>query len=185
VKDVGLAVAFRRRFPQMHTDYRRRCAAGQLRLGESYVWASLLPPRVVGFPTKGANPAARSRLTDIDRGLAYLVGHLDTWAITSLAVPALGCGYGGLAWRAVAPVLHRHLHGTPVPVEVYAPPDVPVDQVRPAGIAAAAGSWPTRPTYSGSPATTGTDGSGWTGRGDRPAGQAGQAGAVVTLSGSL
>ena len=93
VMGAGLAAAFQRRCPELAADYRRRCAAGMLRLGEPYIWASLLLPWVIGFPTKGANPWAPSRLADIDRGLAHLAGHLQAWGS-----PPWPCRPSAAAW---------------------------------------------------------------------------------------
>ena len=41
--------------------------------------------------------------------------------ITSLAIPALGCGNGGLEWKDVGPMLYQHLLQLDIPVELYIP----------------------------------------------------------------
>jgi len=56
---------------------------------------------------------------DIEAGLDWLTRHYEERGITSLAVPALGCGNGGLEWSAVQPVLHRHLGRLAILVELY------------------------------------------------------------------
>jgi len=43
------------------------------------------------------------------------------WGITSLAVPPLGCGNGQLEWRAVGPLIYRHVKQMDIPIEMYAP----------------------------------------------------------------
>jgi len=53
--------------------------------------------------------------------LEFLEKHFREWGITSLAVPPLGCGQGGLEWRVVGPTLYRHLSHLEIPVELYAP----------------------------------------------------------------
>ena len=45
--------------------------------------------------------------------------------ITSIAVPPLGCGNGGLDWRDVRPLIDEALGGLPVRVLVYPPQDPP------------------------------------------------------------
>jgi hypothetical protein len=35
---AGVAVEFKRRFPAMHQEYRRRCRQGTFRLGDIFVW---------------------------------------------------------------------------------------------------------------------------------------------------
>jgi O-acetyl-ADP-ribose deacetylase (regulator of RNase III) len=127
VMGAGLAAKFRRRFPDLDADYRRRCAAGQVRLGEPYLYRTTSGVQVVNFPTKG-DWRAPSQLADIDRGLAFLASHAADWGITSVAVPALGTGLGGLGWDQVGPLLYQHLHHLGVPVMLYAPPGTPSEQ---------------------------------------------------------
>lgn len=40
----GLALEFKKRFPDMFKDYRRRCEQGEVRLGKPYLYKSLVPP---------------------------------------------------------------------------------------------------------------------------------------------
>ncbi len=54
-------------------------------------------------------------------GLQCLLDHYKEWGILSIAVPALGCGEGGLEWRIVCPTLYRYLSKMDIPVEIYAP----------------------------------------------------------------
>lgn len=100
----GLALEFKKRFPDMFKDYAERCTRGEVRLGKPYVYKSLLPPWIINFPTK-EHWRSVSNLQDITRGLDYLVNHYKEWGITSLAVPPLGCGEGQLEWRIVGPTL--------------------------------------------------------------------------------
>ncbi len=127
VMGKGIALEFKRRFPDMFADYQLRCAKGQVRLGEPYLWRGLLEPWIVNFPTKEHWRSA-SRIADIERGLAFLAGHLEEWGVTSLAVPPLGAGSGGLDWLTVGPTIYRHLDALAVPVLLYAPLDVPDEQ---------------------------------------------------------
>jgi O-acetyl-ADP-ribose deacetylase (regulator of RNase III)/uncharacterized protein YwgA len=129
VMGKGIALEFKRRFPEMFADYQRRCAAGEVRLGEPYLWRGLVGPWVVNFPTKN-HWRSVSRLADIERGLAYLAEHVAKWGVTSLAVPPLGAGSGGLDWAAVGPTIYRHLDRLPIPVTLYAPFDAPDEQAR-------------------------------------------------------
>ena len=47
----GVALQFKKRFPDMFAEYARRCRDGEVRLGEPYLWAPLVPPWVLNFPT--------------------------------------------------------------------------------------------------------------------------------------
>jgi hypothetical protein len=88
-------------------------------------------PVSIGGRTLGAVFAewwSDSKLADIEQGLAYLARHVEEWGVTSLAVPPLGAGSGGLDWASVGPTLYRHLDQLPIPVLLYAPFDAPKEQ---------------------------------------------------------
>jgi len=135
----GVALEFKRRFPEMHRDYVERCSRGEVRLGQPYLWRTLLEPWVLNFPTKD-HWRQPSRLADIVEGLEYLRAHHHEWGISSLAVPPLGCGNGGLEWRVVGPTLYAHLSRLEVPVELYAPFATPHEQLTAAYLTGAGGS---------------------------------------------
>ena len=120
VMGKGIALEFKQRFPEMYKDYVERCNRKQVRLGEPYIFRSLFPPHIINFPTKD-HWRSVSRLSDIVRGLAYLEEHYLDWGVTSLAVPPLGCGSGGLEWKIVGPTLARYLQQLDVPVYLFAP----------------------------------------------------------------
>jgi uncharacterized protein YwgA len=58
-----------------------------------------------------------------------LVAHSAKWGITSLALPPLGCGNGGLEWSEVGPLIYRKLHDLPLDIAVYAPYGTPKHQL--------------------------------------------------------
>ena len=135
VMGKGVAEQFAKRFPGMLEDYQRRCQQKDVRLGEPYLYEDGSGVRIVNFPTKD-HWRSSSRLADIDRGLDYLVAHAGKWGITSIALPPLGCGNGGLEWSEVGPLIHRKLHNLPIDVEVYAPYGTPKQQLTNAYLAA-------------------------------------------------
>ncbi|THJ71345.1 macro domain-containing protein [Candidatus Frankia alpina] len=105
VMGKGIALQFRRAYPEMFVAYQDAAKAGQLELGRMHVWptGSFTGPRyVINFPTKG-HWRSRSRLTDVERGLGDLVRVVGELNVRSLAVPPLGCGHGGLDWQQVEP----------------------------------------------------------------------------------
>lgn len=120
VMGKGVALGFKKRFPDMFREYTRRCSNGQVRLGEPYLWTPLVPPWVLNFPTKD-HWRSVAKLQDIVNGLDYLGEHYKEWGIESLAVPPLGCGEGQLDWRVVGPALFRKLSELDIDVELYAP----------------------------------------------------------------
>lgn len=120
VMGKGIALAFKQRYPAMFAGYAARCKDNRMRLGEPYLYRSESFPWVLNFPTKNHWRSA-AKLEDIVAGLAYLEAHYRAWGITSLAVPALGCGAGQLAWDEVGPMLQEALGRLDIPVDLYAP----------------------------------------------------------------
>lgn len=125
VMGKGIALGFKKRYPDMYEDYVSRCARGEVRLGEPYLYKAD-DHWILNFPTK-QHWRAVSRLQDIVAGLEYLERHYQEWGITSLAVPPLGCGNGQLEWSVVGPTLVRHLRRLEVPVDLFPPRGEPVD----------------------------------------------------------
>jgi O-acetyl-ADP-ribose deacetylase (regulator of RNase III) len=120
VMGKGIAYQFKRAYPEMHSDYVRRCKAGEVRLGEvsSFRERGKL---VVNFPTK-SHWRSSSNLKDIRTGLRALRTFLVANEIKSIAIPPLGCGNGGLAWSDVKELIELELGELDgVDVEVYTP----------------------------------------------------------------
>ena len=60
----GIALEFKKRFPEMFKDYVERCERHEVKLGFPYVYKTLLPPQIINFPTKDHWKSV-SRLSDI------------------------------------------------------------------------------------------------------------------------
>ena len=116
----GIALEFKKRFPEMFEDYVEKCERKEVKPGLPYLYRSLFPPQILNFPTKDHWKSV-SRISDIELGLQHLLQHYKEWGITSLAVPPLGCGNGQLEWRAVGPLIYRYVKQMDIPVEMYAP----------------------------------------------------------------
>ena len=134
VMGKGIALQFKQAFPRNYDAYRRACDAGEVRLGEMFVFdtGSMINPRwIINFPTKG-HWKAKSRLSDIETGLEDLKRVILENGIRSIAVPPLGCGNGGLDWAEVEPVIRRALGDlNEVDVRLFAPGAAPkVDEMR-------------------------------------------------------
>jgi len=105
----GIALQFKRAWPAMFKDYESACKRGEVAPGRMHIWetGSLAGPRyIVNFPTK-RHWRDRSRLDDIEIGLQDLARVIRNLGVTSIAIPPLDCGNGGLDWLEVEP---RMLH---------------------------------------------------------------------------
>lgn len=128
VMGKGVALQFRRAYPEMFKDYASAVKAGEVQIGHMHVWPTgqMSGPRyVVNFPTKKHWRGA-STMEYIVSGLTDLARVVEELKITSIAVPPLGCGNGGLDWHQVEPVIRRAFAGFGnVDVLLYPPGETP------------------------------------------------------------
>lgn len=103
VMGKGLVLQFRRRYPRMYHDYAEVCREGKLRPGVLHIYNES-SKIIVNFPTKDKwrNP---SRARYSMSGLGALKSLILNENITSIAIPPLGCGLGGLDWKEVRPLI--------------------------------------------------------------------------------
>ena len=122
VMGAGVALAFKKRYPEMFKDYQKACEAGAVRPGTLHVWRNLTGEWVINFPTKRhwRNP---SRYEDILAGLDALRSYLKEQGPISVALPALGCGHGGLDWNRVSAMIKEKLEDLDAHIFVFEPAD--------------------------------------------------------------
>ena len=128
VMGKGIALQFKQAFPENYAFYRAACQRGEVQLGQMLVYETghVLNPRyVINFPTKH-HWKEKSRIENIESGLQALVDEVKQRGITSIAVPPLGAGSGGLAWSEVRPRIEAAFAPlTAVRVLLYAPLGAP------------------------------------------------------------
>lgn len=134
VMGKGIALQFKQAFPENYRCYRRACDKGEVEPGRMLVFETgrMLNPRyVVNFPTK-RHWRDKSRLTDIRAGLGTLVEEIRRRSISSVAVPPLGCGNGGLDWAVVRPLIEDAMNQVPeVRVLLFEPAGAPDPKTMP------------------------------------------------------
>ena len=110
----GVALQFKRKFPDNFKAYKVACDWGEVQLGRMFVFETgdLIPRYIINFPTK-RHWRGNSRLDDIQAGLSALVAEIEQRQIRSIALPPLGCGLGGLKWPEVKPRIHVALAELP------------------------------------------------------------------------
>lgn len=128
VMGKGIALQFRQAYPDNYTTYRAACKRGEVQMGKMLVVPTHMftnPRYIINFPTK-RHWKSQSRLADIELGLRDLVAVIAEHQIHSLAIPALGCKNGGLAWEDVRPLIETALAPlAAVRVLLFAPGQAP------------------------------------------------------------
>lgn len=104
VMGKGLALQFRKRFSEDYfKDYKRACQTGDLQIGKVQIYSlksETSPKYIMNFPTK-EHWREQSKIEYIKSGLESLKAEIEKREIKSIALPAIGCGLGGLDWNDV------------------------------------------------------------------------------------
>ncbi|MGE5482576.1 MAG: macro domain-containing protein, partial [Bacteroidota bacterium] len=111
----GIALRFKQAFPANFKAYAAACQRGEVQPGRMFVFDTgklTLPRYIINFPTK-RHWRGKSRIEDIETGLAALVEEIRASKIHSIAIPPLGSGLGGLDWAEVRPRIERALAALP------------------------------------------------------------------------
>lgn len=120
VMGKGIALEFKKRYPQMYKEYVKKCEKNLVKPGVPYYYNDLLGNSIINFPTKD-HWRSSSRIQYIVSGLDWIVNNYKKLGITSIALPPLGCGNGGLDWKQVGPIMYNKLKDLPIKIEIYAP----------------------------------------------------------------
>lgn len=120
VMGKGLALEFKKTFDGLLRGYAEACKSGRLRIGCPWIYRVNDARQVLCFPTKD-HWKMPSLYAYIESGLVGLCELSVQGEIHSLALPALGCGLGGLEWSQVKPLIEKYLGGLPIPIEVFEP----------------------------------------------------------------
>lgn len=129
VMGKGIALQFKKAWPEMFRAYAAACKRGEVQPGRMHVWPTGLmtgPRFIINFPTK-RHWRQPSRIEDIEAGLVDLARVIRHEGITSIALPPIGCGNGGLDWSIIEPLIRASLAGIPdqTSVVLFAPNGAP------------------------------------------------------------
>jgi O-acetyl-ADP-ribose deacetylase (regulator of RNase III) len=139
---AGIAVGFRERYPAMFEEYRRRCKVKprEFNPGDVFLYkAREGKPWVFNLATQEGYWRSRATYEAVEQALRRMRELADLEGITSVAMPRIGAGMGGLSWRRVRDLIERVLGdwtGTAYVYDTF----VPEPQLPDSGGSPAAGS---------------------------------------------
>ena len=100
VMGKGIAVEFKRRFPQMFSAYKQTCEAGKHLPGTIFAFKETLVGDfwIYNLCVKG-HWRLKSESHVVWTSIKTMVEHLENNDQTEVAMPTIGCGLGGLSWE--------------------------------------------------------------------------------------
>lgn len=118
VMGKGLALSFKQKYPEMYIDYKTRCNNNQVKIGEPYLYKTD-SVWILNFPTK-KHWKEKSKIEYITTGLDYILNHYEEFGITSLAIPKIGAGLGGLDWdNEIYPEILTFSKKINIPIHIF------------------------------------------------------------------
>ncbi|MGO2291720.1 MAG: macro domain-containing protein [Pseudoalteromonas sp.] len=124
VMGAGVALAFKKKYPEMFREYARQCKEKEIVPGKPTVWKQgdmfSKGIEIINFPTKNhwRNPSEYEYIED---GLIWLSNYLKNKEGLTITLPALGCGHGGLDWGEVKRLILKYLEKTSNNILVFEP----------------------------------------------------------------
>ncbi|MCA8965153.1 MAG: macro domain-containing protein [Planctomycetes bacterium] len=124
----GLALALREKFPAMYKDFRHFCHQQNPKPGTAWLWAGVdhrgEAVRIAALFTQeppdhpGGRPG-KAQTGYVNQALHTLRKLITDEKVTSVALPRLATGVGGLDWQHVEPLVRAQLGSLDVPICVY------------------------------------------------------------------
>lgn len=128
----GIALQFKQAYPDNFKAYKQACDKGEVQPGKMFVYSSgslFNPKYIINFPTK-RHWKGKSNIQDIKSGLIALKKDIQKYEISSIAIPPLGCGLGGLNWNEIKPLIEQTFSDMPDVKFVIYEPSNNVEQVK-------------------------------------------------------
>ena len=120
----GLAKSLHEKMPSMHKDFHHWCHQEHRNPGEAWVWTAADGVRVVNLLTQeggyghGARPG-KATIKNVSHALKALKKMAVKEKFSSIALPRLATGVGGLCWSDVEPLIEEKLGDLDIPVYLY------------------------------------------------------------------
>jgi O-acetyl-ADP-ribose deacetylase (regulator of RNase III) len=120
----GLALSLREQWPSLYKDFRHYSHSHHPKEGSLWTWKGSSGPYIISLlnqehaPGFGARPG-QAQLSYVNHSLRALRVELVNLKVSSLALPKIATGVGGLDWAVIKPLIQEHLGDVPIPIYVY------------------------------------------------------------------
>lgn len=115
----GIAYQFKEKFPKNNKNYIVACNESKLQVGDILFFEEN-DKVIANFPTKN-KWREKSQYSHIESGLQSLKNGIIKHNLSSIAIPPLGCGNGGLDWNIVKKMIVDSLGNLNTQILLYEP----------------------------------------------------------------
>jgi O-acetyl-ADP-ribose deacetylase (regulator of RNase III) len=102
---AGIAIQFKKRWPAMYAEYKRRCTDGTFAPGDVFAWQA----EALTIFNLGTEKHWRlgAEMHFIEQSVQAMLHEATARGITVIGLPRIGAGYGKLPWNDVQATLER------------------------------------------------------------------------------
>ena len=120
----GLAFSLRENWPAMYKDFRHFSKGHHPKEGTLWAWVNPAGKRFYNLFTQEHAPGdnslpGKAKSSYINHALKDLRNEIKKEKITSIALPKIATGVGGMNWDEVFPLIEKHLGDLDIPVYIY------------------------------------------------------------------
>lgn len=120
----GLSFEIHKMFPQMHKDFHKWCHQSHPKVGTAWSWDKVKNLLIINLLTQegdfhNTSHPKRAKLTDVNHSLKALKKILSKEKISSVAIPKIATGTGGLLWEDVYPLIQNQLEDVNISIYIY------------------------------------------------------------------
>lgn len=120
----GLAETLHKNYPAMHKDFHHWCHLQHPKVGSAWIWSGAEGARVINLITQEGgyghgNRPGKASVKSVNHALRALKKVIAKESLSSVALPRLATGVGGLDWADVQPLINNHLSDVEADIYVY------------------------------------------------------------------
>lgn len=121
VMGAGIAKEFRQRYPRMYRLYHLHCVTPSLNPGDCWVWREKDQSATIFNLVTQRRTGPHARYDWLEQALDQMLVKATDIGVASIAMPAIGCGIGGLEWKRVKSVVEEVCGGWDGDLWLYEP----------------------------------------------------------------
>ncbi len=120
----GLALSLREMWPSLAKDFRHYCKQSHPKSGQAWVWMGSNGKKIINLMTQEAAKTEDSRpgpasVSNLHHALKELRKVIEAEKLTSVALPKIATGVGGLEWKDVKDVIYKDLADLNAKIYLY------------------------------------------------------------------
>ena len=113
---AGIALEFKRRYPEMFKEYKYLCHKG-LFVPSGHFLYKMSSPWILNFATQDTIGGAKIEF--VEKCLSDFSEYYTEKGITSLAMPRIAAGLGGIEWQDIKQLIFKVFDPMEIPIYVY------------------------------------------------------------------